>query len=52
MTKVDLGHRCRECKKPFIKIGNPLTERRGARLSLRYHANCFSGTLKIFVYYS
>ena len=39
----DLGHRCRECKLPFGKLGDALTERRGARTSMRYHAECFSG---------
>ena len=39
----DLGHTCRECKKTFRKLGEPLTERRGARTSMRYHAECFSG---------
>lgn len=39
----DLGHRCRECKQPFAKLGDALTERRGARTSMRYHAECFSG---------
>ena len=39
----DLGHTCRECKRPFKKLGEPLTERRGARTSMRYHAECFSG---------
>lgn len=39
----DLGHTCRECKRPFRKLGEALTERRGARTSMRYHAECFSG---------
>ena len=42
-TRADLGHRCRECKQPFRRIGEPMTERRGARVSMRYHASCFSG---------
>ena len=42
-TKKDLGHTCRECKRPFSRIGEALTERRGARTSSRYHAECFSG---------
>ncbi|GMI20515.1 hypothetical protein TrRE_jg7862 [Triparma retinervis] len=42
-TKADLGHTCRECKVPFSKLGEPITERRGARTSMRYHAECFSG---------
>ena len=41
--RQDLGHKCRECRRPFTSIGEPLTERRGARLSMRYHAACFSG---------
>mmetsp|Transcript_8641 Transcript_8641/g.29474 ORF Transcript_8641/g.29474 Transcript_8641/m.29474 type:complete len:125 (-) Transcript_8641:371-745(-) len=40
----DLGHTCRECKRPFTAIGEPLAERRGARLAMRYHDTCFSGT--------
>ncbi|KAL1495362.1 hypothetical protein AB1Y20_016731 [Prymnesium parvum] len=43
VVRGDLGHKCRECRRPFGTIGEPLTERRGARLSLRYHAECFSG---------
>jgi hypothetical protein len=43
VTAKDLGHTCRECRLPFITIGEPLTERRGARISTRYHAQCFSG---------
>jgi len=41
--KADLGHTCRECKLPFNALNEPITERRGARTSLRYHAECFSG---------
>lgn len=41
--KTDLGHKCRECRLPFSSLGEPLTERRGARVSMRYHAECFSG---------
>jgi len=41
--KKDLQHTCRECRMPFTKIGEPITERRGARISTRYHAACFSG---------
>ena len=43
VTAKDLGHTCRECRLPFAAIGEPLTERRGARISSRYHAECFSG---------
>lgn len=43
VQRQDLGHRCRECRMSFSKIGEPLTERRGARVSMRYHAACFSG---------
>lgn len=39
----DLAHTCRECKLPFRQLGEPITERRGARTSTRYHAECFSG---------
>ena len=42
-TRSDLGHNCRECREPFRAIGEPMTERRGARVSMRYHAECFSG---------
>ena len=41
--RPDLGHNCKECRLPFTTIGEPLTERRGARISMRYHAACFSG---------
>lgn len=41
--KKDLAHRCRECRMAFTTIGEPITERRGARTSMRYHAACFSG---------
>jgi hypothetical protein len=41
--KEDLGRQCRECKQPFTTLGEPITERRGARISMRYHASCFSG---------
>lgn len=27
VEKGDLAHRCRECKRPFMKLGEPLTER-------------------------
>ena len=40
VTRADLGHNCRECRMPFATIGDPLTERRGARVSMRYHAEC------------
>ena len=43
VEKSDLGHKCRECKRPFQRLGEPMTERRGARVSMRYHAACFSG---------
>jgi hypothetical protein len=41
--RPDLGHTCRACQRPFATIGELLTERRGARVSMRYHAECFSG---------
>jgi len=43
VEKRDLGQRCRECRQPFVTLGDPLTERRGARISMRYHGECFSG---------
>lgn len=43
VERQDLGHCCRECRLPFTSLGEALTERRGARLSMRYHAACFSG---------
>jgi len=43
VQRTDLGHRCRECRLAFDTLGEPLTERRGARVSMRYHAVCFSG---------
>jgi hypothetical protein len=42
-TRSDLGHNCRECRLPFNRVGEAITERRGARVSMRYHAECFSG---------
>ena len=42
-TRSDLGHQCRECKQPFSSLKEAITERRGARTSMRYHAECFSG---------
>eukprot|EP00466_Bigelowiella_natans_P014272 jgi/Bigna1/126617/aug1.3_g1325 len=39
----DLGHSCRECKKPFKKIGELIAIRRGGRIEMRYHKACFSG---------
>jgi len=42
-VRSDIGHTCRECRLPFTKLNEPLTERRGARTSTRYHAECFSG---------
>lgn len=42
-TRVDLGHTCKECKKPFTKINEPIAIRRGGRIELKYHMKCFSG---------
>ena len=39
----DIGHPCKECKRPFAAVGAPLVVRRGGRIELRYHAACFSG---------
>jgi hypothetical protein len=33
----DVGHQCRECKGAISFVGEPIVERRGARLQLRYH---------------
>jgi len=43
VEKKDLGHKCFECKEAFRSIGAALTERRGGRVSMRYHGECFSG---------
>ncbi|CAJ1415092.1 unnamed protein product [Effrenium voratum] len=43
VEKKDLGHKCHECKDAFRKLGAALTERRGGRVSMRYHGECFSG---------
>eukprot|EP01083_Nonionella_stella_P099931 281248_1 len=40
----DLGHLCRDCKKPFLTLSEDITIRRGGRLEFRYHSACFSGT--------
>ena len=47
VTKKDLGHTCRECRRPFTRIGEALTERRGARTSSRYHSlpTAFAGPI-------
>lgn len=42
--KRDLGHKCRECKRAFRSLGEPLVVRRGGRIEMRYHEKCFSGT--------
>lgn len=39
---ADLGHMCRECKKPITALGDLIAERRGARVQMRYHRACFS----------
>ena len=28
VTRTDLGHTCRECRLPFVDLGEPITERR------------------------
>jgi hypothetical protein len=42
-NRTDLGHMCKECKKPFTSLNEIITIRRGGRIELRYHKNCFSG---------
>ena len=42
--KTDLGHICKECKKPFTKLDEPMAIRRGGRIELKYHSDCFSGS--------
>ena len=39
----DIGHPCKECKRPFGSVGEALMVRRGGRIELRYHATCFTG---------
>lgn len=39
----DVGHPCKECKRPFTQVGEEITVRRGARIEMRYHSACFSG---------
>ncbi len=41
--REDLWNTCRECKQPFTKLGENLSVRRGGRIELRYHEECFSG---------
>jgi hypothetical protein len=41
--KRDIGHQCRECKKTFTKLGESISVRRGGRIELKYHDECFSG---------
>jgi hypothetical protein len=38
----DLGHTCRECKQPFTQLGEEIALRRGGRIELKYHSQCFS----------
>jgi hypothetical protein len=38
----DLGHSCRECKGPFLRLGEEMVLRRGGRIELKYHGSCFS----------
>ena len=38
----DIGHKCKECKQAFNKIGEEIVMRRGGRIEMRYHRNCFS----------
>uniref|UniRef100_A0A7S1LEE0 Uncharacterized protein n=1 Tax=Neobodo designis TaxID=312471 RepID=A0A7S1LEE0_NEODS len=40
----DVGHPCKECKRPFQRVGEPLMVRRGGRIELRYHEQCYSGS--------
>eukprot|EP00906_Rhabdomonas_costata_P010114 RCo014212 len=39
----DLGHTCKQCKRPFRSVGETIAVRRGGRIELRYHMECFSG---------
>ncbi|CAM9515415.1 unnamed protein product, partial [Discosporangium mesarthrocarpum] len=41
--KSDLGHKCRECRHPFTNLREAIAVRRGGRIELRYHEDCFSG---------
>ncbi|CAM9966852.1 unnamed protein product [Ascophyllum nodosum] len=38
----DLGHSCRECKRPFLNLNETIAVRRGGRIELKYHQACFS----------
>ncbi|CAN0506694.1 unnamed protein product [Ectocarpus sp. 12 AP-2014] len=40
--RQDIGNRCRECKEPFLKLNEEIAVRRGGRIELRYHRECFS----------
>ncbi|CAM9303928.1 unnamed protein product [Laminaria digitata] len=40
--KGDMGHHCRECKRPFSVLNEAIAVRRGGRIELRYHKDCFS----------
>jgi hypothetical protein len=40
----DVGHRCKECHREFLRVGDTMFLRRGGRIELRYHAHCFSGS--------
>eukprot|EP01063_Lacrimia_lanifica_P025520 TRINITY_DN3334_c0_g1_i1.p5 TRINITY_DN3334_c0_g1~~TRINITY_DN3334_c0_g1_i1.p5 ORF type:complete len:109 (+),score=22.33 TRINITY_DN3334_c0_g1_i1:1139-1465(+) len=43
VERKDIGHKCKECKAPFGKLGEPMAVRRGGRIELKYHQACFSG---------
>jgi hypothetical protein len=40
----DIGHRCKECQREFLRVGDTMFIRRGGRIELRYHEHCFSGS--------
>ncbi|CAM9822649.1 unnamed protein product, partial [Choristocarpus tenellus] len=43
LSKNELGHKCRECRQPFADTNDVIAVRRGGRIELRYHEQCFSG---------
>ncbi|CAM9158523.1 unnamed protein product [Phaeothamnion confervicola] len=46
ITQQRLEHTCKECKKPFVTLGEPCVVRRGSCIQRRCHTRCFSWTVE------
>ncbi len=45
VTQVrDIGRRCEECQREFLRVGDTMFIRRGGGIELRYREHCFSGS--------